>query len=177
MLINRIRDKLKNLHPEIEIHGNDAYYVLTGFENMDMKDVMHLMKFTKLGKDRSKAQVRRSMMKSVCFGIFSMRDDKQIGFARAISDDATCYYVTDVVVDPEYRGNGAGEQLIRKLTESDELKDLRGVLLTKDAMPLYRKVGFTDYAGQFMERLPEAVPAAESCDPAILPVPEADTTI
>ncbi|MGI6204681.1 MAG: GNAT family N-acetyltransferase [Anaerovoracaceae bacterium] len=177
MLINRIRDKLKNLHPEIEIHGNDAYYVLTGFENMNMKDVMHLMKFTKLGKDRPKAQVRRSMMKSMCFGIFSMRDDKQIGFARAISDHATCYYLTDVVVDPEYRGNGAGEQLIRTLTESDELKDLRGVLLTKDAMHLYRKAGFTDYAGQFMERLPDAAPAAEGCDPAILPVPEADTTI
>ncbi|MEE3363034.1 MAG: GNAT family N-acetyltransferase [Anaerovoracaceae bacterium] len=176
MLIKRIKDKLKNLRPAIEIHGDDAYYVLSGMENMDMDDIMHLMQFTKLGKDRSRMQVRRSMMKSVCFGIFSMRDDRQIGFARAISDHATCYYLTDVVIDPEYRGTGAGEQLVRTLSESDELKDLRGVLLTKDAMPLYRKVGFTDYSGQFMERLPEAA-AEESGENAALPVPEADTMI
>ena len=58
--------------------------------------------------------------------------------------------MTDVVTDPEYRGNGAAKQLMETMVNCDELRELRGVLLTKDAMPLYESVGFGNYAGTFM---------------------------
>ena len=72
-----------------------------------------------------------------------------------------CYYVTDVVTDPEYRGNGAAKQLMETMINCEELRELRGVLITKDAMPLYESVGFGNYAGTFMDRKPEILPAEE----------------
>lgn len=157
----KFRMKKEKARPQYEVHGNDAYVVLTGAANMNIDDVMHLMKFTKLGKDRSRGQVEKAMENSMCFGIYSLLDHKQIGYARAVTDYATCYYVTDVVTDPEYRGNGAAKQLMETMINCEELRELRGVLITKDAMPLYESVGFGNYAGTFMDRKPEILPAEE----------------
>ena len=143
-----------NSKMEYRVHGDDAFVVMTGAENMNMTDVMSLMQYTKLGKDRTREQVEMGMANSMCFGIYSLLDHKQIGFARAVTDYSTCYYVTDVVTDPDYRGKGAANQLMEAVVDCDALRNLRGGLLTKDAMPLYEGVGFSAYPGTFMDRQP-----------------------
>lgn len=87
----------------------------------------------------------RALGGSLCFGLYE--GERQIGFARAITDRATFAYVADVYVLEEYRGRGLALWLMQTVMEHPELHGLRRwMLLTRDAHALYRKVGFVDAA-------------------------------
>ncbi|MBO4887161.1 MAG: GNAT family N-acetyltransferase [Firmicutes bacterium] len=91
---------------------------------------------------RSVEKIRKSMDNSDCFGLFVDGVDQLVGFARVITDHATTYYLCDVIIDEEYRGNGLGKALVSYVVSSPEYAQLRGLLLTKTAHDLYRKYGF-----------------------------------
>ena len=90
---------------------------------------------------RTREQTVRAIDNSLCFGLFS--PDRQIGFARVVTDFATFAYLGDVFVLREYRGLGLSKWLMEVITEHPELQGLRRWLLaTKDAHGLYEKYGF-----------------------------------
>jgi len=78
--------------------------------------------------------------------------DRQIGFARAVSDGASITYLGDVYVLPEYRGRGLGMELVREMIEHGPLAEKRWILHTKDAHTLYEKFGFGPPSERVMER-------------------------
>lgn len=85
--------------------------------------------------------VRKAVHGSLCFGLF--HHDKQIGFARVITDKATFAYLCDVYVLEEYRGRGLGEWLMQFVLKHSDLQGLRRFsLVTRDAHGLYSKFGF-----------------------------------
>ena len=89
--------------------------------------------------------VERSIQNSLCFGVF--HEEKQVGFARIISDYATIAYLGDVFVLEEYRGKGLSKLLIETIMAHPDLQGLRRwILLTRDAHDLYRKFGWKDIA-------------------------------
>ena len=89
--------------------------------------------------------VDRGIEGSLVFGLYA--GEKQIGFARAITDRATFAYVADVYVLEEYRGRGLARWLMETVLAHPDLQGLRRwMLLTRDAHALYRKVGFADVA-------------------------------
>jgi len=91
--------------------------------------------------------VDRSIDNSLCFSLFDLRDDQQVGFARVITDRSTFAFVADVFVLPTHRGHGLGVWLCRTLLEHPELQGLRRILLgTDDAHDLYARLGFTPLA-------------------------------
>ena len=53
--------------------------------------------------------VRRSIENSVCFGVYEEGTDRQVGFARLITDQATFAYLCDVFILPEFQGRGLFE--------------------------------------------------------------------
>lgn len=80
---------------------------------------------------------------SLTFGVFE--GDRQIGFARVITDFAVFAYLADVFVLPEYRGRGASKQLMQTIREHPALQRLRRWhLVTRDAHGLYRQFGFKE---------------------------------
>jgi GNAT superfamily N-acetyltransferase len=82
---------------------------------------------------------------SLCFGVFA--GDRQIAFARVITDYSTFAYLSDVFVVPEHRGCGVSKLLMRVILERPELQGLRRfVLATKDAHGLYAQFGFKPLA-------------------------------
>jgi GNAT superfamily N-acetyltransferase len=86
--------------------------------------------------------VERSIRNSVVFGIYDK--EKQIGFARVITDKATFAYLADVFIVPEYRGLGLARKLMDEILSCPELIGLRRWLLaTADAHGLYRQIGFS----------------------------------
>ena len=52
-----------------------------------------------------------------------MRNNKQIGFARVVTDYSTICYILDVVIDEAYRDMGIGTKLMKTILENDDLKD------------------------------------------------------
>lgn len=43
------------------------------------------------------------------------------------------YWISDVIIDEKYRGQGLGKHLIQCIVEYEEFKGLTGILGTKDA--------------------------------------------
>ena len=93
------------------------------------------------------------MENSVCVGVY--HGNKQIGFARIVTDHVTTYWLCDVFVDEEYRGKGIGKKLIQSITTADEYKNLFGTLATRDAHGLYEGYEFVKDNGRFMSRMPD----------------------
>jgi GNAT superfamily N-acetyltransferase len=97
--------------------------------------------------------VRKSLDGSLCFAL--LHRNKQIGFARVISDFATVAYLGDVFVLEEYRRQGLSKWLMECVSSHPDLQGLRRWLLaTSDAHGLYEEFGFTALSKPhlFMER-------------------------
>jgi len=98
--------------------------------------------------------VDRSIENALCFGVYE--ENRQVGFARVISDLATFAYLADVFVLPSHRGRGLAKWLMEAILAHPKLQGLRRwMLVTRDAHGLYRQVGFTELAHP--ERLMEMV--------------------
>ena len=54
--------------------------------------------------------VEKALSNSLCFGLY--KSNKQIGFARLVTDKATFAYLADVFVLEEYRGQGLSKWLM-----------------------------------------------------------------
>jgi GNAT superfamily N-acetyltransferase len=81
-------------------------------------------------------------------------DGRQVGFCRAVSDDASVTYLADVYVLPEHRGRGLGVELVREMIENGPYAARRWLLHTADAHELYRRFGFGPPSERLMERPP-----------------------
>lgn len=85
--------------------------------------------------------VKKSIKNSLCFGIY--REDKQVGFARWITDKSTFAYLADVYVMEIYRGQGLSKKLMSLMLFHPDLQGLRRYMLaTMDAHGLYAQFGF-----------------------------------
>ena len=85
--------------------------------------------------------VERSIENSICFGAYE--GDRQIGFARVVTDCATFAYVGDVFVLPSHRGHAVSKHLMEAIRSHPDLQGLRRWhLLTYDAHELYEQFGF-----------------------------------
>ncbi|KEQ19240.1 GNAT family N-acetyltransferase [Endozoicomonas numazuensis] len=101
--------------------------------------------------------VELSIEHSLCFGLYL--DEKQIGFARVISDQATFAYLSDVFILPEHRGQGLSKWMMTCIQSVEGLQGLQGLrrfmLATADAHGLYEQFGFKGLSlpERLMERL------------------------
>ncbi len=87
-------------------------------------------------------KVRTSIKSSLNFGLF--HNNKQIGFARIISDFSTIAYLGDIYILDNYRGQGLSKKLMDFVVEHPNLQDLRRwILLTSTADWFYVKYVFT----------------------------------
>ena len=89
--------------------------------------------------------VKKAMNGSLCFGVYDT--EKQIGYARMITDTATFAYLADVFIDENYRGKGLGKWLVKIILAHPDLQALRRIILaTRDAHSLYAQFGFVPFA-------------------------------
>lgn len=93
-------------------------------------------------KTRTLEQTRTAIEHSLCFGVY--QGERQIGFARVVTDQATFAYVGDVFVLDEFRGQGIGKRLMDVIVADPRLQGLRRwVLATRDAHGLYEQFEFS----------------------------------
>lgn len=109
--------------------------------------------------------VEHSIQNSLCFGVY--HGQRQVGFARVITDRATFAYLADVYVLPELRGRGLAKWLMECILAHPDLQGLRRwSLATRDAHRLYEKFGFRALQApeRWMEKHDPSVYARRSSD-------------
>jgi GNAT superfamily N-acetyltransferase len=102
--------------------------------------------------------LERSIAGSLAFGAYlpaAGGGERQVGFARVITDRATFAYLADVFVLEEERGRGLAVLPMEAIQSHPDLQGLRRwVLVTRDAHGLYSQFGFAPLAApeHWMER-------------------------
>lgn len=97
--------------------------------------------------------LERAIENSLCFG--GILQDRQIAFARVVTDYSTTAFLTDTFVVPEFRGLGYGEQLLAVVMAHPSLQALRRFMVyANDTHELFVKHGFTplEQADALLER-------------------------
>ena len=105
---------------------------------------------------RSRARQDAAIAGSRNFGVYDTASNRQVAYARMVTDGVTFAWLCDVFVDPGVRGRGIGAMLIAGIVDDCRPLGLRRIALsTDDAHGLYAKFGFTPLpaAGSWMERL------------------------
>ncbi len=128
------------------------FSVSTDPERLDIAATAEFLATTYWAPEISESVVRRSVANSIVFGLYD--DDRQIGFAKVVSDRATFAWVGDVFVLDDYRGLGLGLWLMRCVLAHPDLQELRRwMLASTSARGLYEKLGFKALRGpeRFME--------------------------
>ena len=120
---------------------NQEFEISTDSSRLDIEVIHGFLRASYWAEGRSRSVVERSIRHSLCFGVYHA--DRQVGFARVVSDRAVFAYLMDVFVIPEFRGQGISKALMRAVLGHPELQGLRLFLLgTKDAHGLYVQFGF-----------------------------------
>ncbi len=102
---------------------------------------------------RPRRVTEKSIQHSLCFGVYD--GDRQVGFARVVTDYAVFAYLCDVFIHEEYRGQALGKWMMECIMSHPDLRGLRRwCLVTRDAHGLYSQFGFTELDGpsRWMEK-------------------------
>jgi GNAT superfamily N-acetyltransferase len=121
----------------------EGFVISTDPERLDRESIHAFLAGSYWAPQIPRAVVDRSIDNSMPFGLYE--GDRQVGFARVITDRATFAYVADVYVLESHRRRGLALWLMETIRAHPELQNLRRwTLFTRDGHPLYRKVGFRD---------------------------------
>lgn len=125
----------------IEQHFNE-FTITTDKLKMDIIAIHDfLSKYSGWSNNIPLERVQIAIDNSLNFGLF--HKEKQIGFARVISDLSTIAYLGDVYILDNYRGQGLSKKLMDCVMTHPNLQGLRRwILLTSTADWLYEKYGF-----------------------------------
>ena len=117
-------------------------FVISTNKSLLQIDVIHnFLQSSYWANNRSIEKTLKAIENSICFGVYHQQ--KQIGFARVVSDFAVIAYIADVFILEEYRGKGLSKWLMQTMLSHPDLQDLRRwILATKDAHGLYQQFGF-----------------------------------
>src|SRR2546423_5417854 len=127
---------------EKEIVINSATYLIsTDKEKLNLPVIADfLIHHSYWASTRTPEQIKISIEHSICFAVYHQQ--KQIAFARVISDCATFAYLADVFVVKEYQRRGISKELMQFILDYPQLQNLRRIILaTRDAHGLYEQFG------------------------------------
>ena len=120
----------------------EEYHVSCDINDMDI-DVIHgFISNSYWAKGIPRETLIKGMQNSLCFAVLDTKQ-RQVGFARMITDKTSFAYLADVFVLPTFQGKGLSKLLMTSIVEHPDLQGLRRMMLnTSDAHGLYEKYGF-----------------------------------
>ncbi|WP_027625436.1 GNAT family N-acetyltransferase [Clostridium lundense] len=130
------------------------FLITTDPNKVDIDAVNELLARSYWAEKRNKEIVKKSVENSLCFSLYDK--DKQVGFARVVTDYITFGYVRDVFIHENYRGKGLGKWLMECVISHPDIRNIERLMLaTKDAQEFYKYKGFSQLQKPeaFMERL------------------------
>jgi GNAT superfamily N-acetyltransferase len=95
-------------------------------------------------RGRTRATQDAAVDGSRSFGVYEVTTDRQLAYARVVTDGATFAWICDVFVGEGARGSGAGKLLMAGIVAEFAPLGLKRMLLaTADAHGLYEQYGFS----------------------------------
>ena len=124
--------------------SKDGFVISDDPARLDRDAIWAFISQTYWARARTREQHERALDHSLCFGVYDGDDgDKQIGFARIITDYAITAHIADVYILEPYRGRGLSKWLVSAILAHPELTTVRRFTLnTDDAHGLYAQFGF-----------------------------------
>jgi len=139
----------KGVEIKVETKYKD-YLISDDKSKLQIEKIIQMLNNSYWAENRTKDVIEKSIKNSICIGVYD--NEKQIGFARCVTDYATFYWLADVIIDPDYRKQGIGKILVDAAINHDDLIGCFGVLATRDAHGLYEKYGFKLVTDKYMRR-------------------------
>lgn len=128
-----------------ETWARDGFAISTDRTRLDLDTIHGFLTEAYWSRGIPREVVARSILGALCFGVYE--GERQVGFARVVTDRATFAYIGDVFILEHWRGRGLGTWLIETILGHPELQGLRRwSLATRDAQALYAKFGFAPIA-------------------------------
>jgi len=141
-LIDEVKDKVKKNTQKAITNQEQTFLVSDDEASLQLNIIHGYLTCSYWSKGISRELVATAINNSMCFGLYF--NNRQIGFARVITDKAIFAYLADVFVLPEYANRGLGTALINFIMQHNDLQGLRRFMLcTLDAHGLYKKFAFT----------------------------------
>jgi GNAT superfamily N-acetyltransferase len=106
-------------------------------------------------KDRDRADVPTLLANSdLVIALWDESPQRLAGFCRVLTDWVYRAIVFDVIVAPDYRGQGLGGRLIQQVTAHPRLAQVECIQLfcTPDMQPFYEQYGFSPAEQRLMTR-------------------------
>lgn len=133
-------------------YKRDNYLISTDPSKIQLNVVHEFLANSYWAKNIPIDLVKKSLDNSLCFTL--LKRDRQIGFARLVTDYSTFAYLADVFVLDEFRDIGLSKWIMEIIMNFPEVQGLRTwILKTWDAHGLYEKYGFS--SSKFPERVME----------------------
>lgn len=123
-------------------HPEYGYVIDTDPARLNIDTICSFLSRSYWAATRPRDQIEKSIAHSHPFGMYD--GERQIGFARMVSDLTTFAYLADVFIDEEYRGRNLGKWLVETILNRSDFANMRRLMLaTRDAHGLYAQFGFT----------------------------------
>jgi GNAT superfamily N-acetyltransferase len=122
---------------------------------IDVDLVLEWLLASHWGGNMTREKLVRAVENSLNVGVYD--GDRQLAFARAVTDLSTYAYLTDVIVADHARGQGIGTWMVDALLRHPDMQGMRRIALwTRTASALYEKFGFSTAmpASTYMELRP-----------------------
>lgn len=124
-------------------YKQDKFIISDDPSHLDMDVICEFLSRSYWANKRPRDAIEKSIQFSLNFGVYD--GERQIGFARVVTDRAVFAYLCDVFIHEEYRGQALGKWMMQCILAHPDLQGLRRwCLLTQDAHGLYEQFGFTE---------------------------------
>src|SRR5262245_2971615 len=112
---------------------------------VDVDATLAMLHASHWGGNMRREQLERAIENSVCVSVIDLAtNNRQLAFARVVTDLTTYGYLTDVIVAEDARGRGLGSWMVEMIVAHPDFQELRRIaLLTRDAQRLYERFGFS----------------------------------
>jgi len=122
---------------------SDEYVISSDPADVDLDAVHAFLRTSYWSEEIPREIVARAIANSIPFSV--KHGERQVGFARVVTDRATFAYLSDVYILETYRGKGLARRLMDAVMAHPDLQGLRRFnLTTRDAEGLYRRYGFSE---------------------------------
>lgn len=118
----------------------NGYIISDDKDLIDWNFVITSLQSTYWAEDRPEEMIKKSFENSIVLSLIG--EEKQVGFARIVSDLSCFAWLCDVYIDPAHRGKGLGKFLMSCVKSHPSTQVRMTLLATKDAHGLYEQYGF-----------------------------------